>query len=84
MVKISNKKNILKGGDYMLKKAAIGAGVFVISALTAGTMAFAQTTTTPTSAPTTTTAPTTAVTSAVTPTPTKTLPAGAPATGKGE
>ena len=59
----------MKGGEYMIKKAAIATGVFAISLLTAGSVAFAQTAT-PTS-----------TTTAVTPTPTTTVPGGAPATG---
>ncbi len=62
----------------MLKKAAVAAGVFAISALTAGTIAFAQTATPKTS-------PTTSVTASPTTAPSmqKTQPSGAPTTGRG-
>jgi len=61
----------MKGGEYMLKKAAIATGVFAISTLTAASMAFAQTAT-----------PTTTTSSTVTPTPSSAaMPSAAPATG---
>jgi len=59
----------MKGGDHMIKKAAIATGVFAMSALAAATMTFAQTTTTPT-------------TTTITPAPTTTVPAMAPKTGR--
>ena len=60
----------------MIKKAAIAVGVFAVSAMIAGRVAFAQTAT-PTLSPT----PTTSYTS-MTPTPTTSIPHGAPATGR--
>jgi hypothetical protein len=53
----------------MIKKISIATGVFVASALTVASMAFAQTTTV-------------APSSAMTATPTTTVPASAPATGR--
>ncbi len=58
-----------KGGDYMIKKISIATGVFVASALTVASMAFAQTTTV-------------APSGTMTVTPTTTVPAKAPATGR--
>lgn len=55
----------MKGGDCMIKKISIATGVFVASALTVASMAFAQT----------------ATPSSTTVTPTTTVPASAPATG---
>lgn len=64
-----------KGGDYMIKKAAVATGVFAVSALAAASMAFAQT---PTTTNTTNTTNSTANTTTNT-----TVPGGAPATGHG-
>lgn len=66
----------MKGGEDMIKKAAIAAGVFGFSALTAATMAFAQTST-----PMTTNTPT--VTPTTSPAPSGSVPGGAPETGRG-
>jgi len=60
----------------MLKKAAISAGVFAISMISAGSIAFAQTAT-PTTEPTSATTPTVTVA----PTTSTTMPSTAPATG---
>jgi hypothetical protein len=68
-----------KGGDYMVKKAAVATGVFAMSALAAATMAFAQTPTTSTNN-TTTNSTTNSTANTTTNT---TVPAGAPATGHG-
>lgn len=54
----------------MIKKLAIGTGVFLVSTITVASMAFAQTSTP-------------AATTTVTPSPTTTVPSGAPATGRG-
>lgn len=62
----------------MVKKAVIGTGVFVVSALMAGGVVFAQTST-PESSP----SPSPTVTTSPSPSPTTTMPGGAPATGKG-
>lgn len=65
----------------MIKKAALAAGAFTVSAMIAGTVAFAQTST---PAPTydNTTNATSNTTTTVTPSVTKTVPSGAPATGR--
>jgi hypothetical protein len=70
----------------MIKKAAVGAGVFAVSALAAAGIALAQTDT-PTVSPTTSPSPTvtTSPSPSTSPTPsTSTLPSGAPVTGRGE
>lgn len=69
------KSRDLKGGDNMMRKAGIAAGVFGLSLFAVVTMTFAQTTT-PTPTPTITT------TTTVTPSPTTRVPAAAPATGR--
>ena len=75
---MSFKSIDLKGGEYMIKKAGLAAGVFGISLFSLVTMTFAQTTTS-TPSPTTTT---TTVTPSPTTVPSSTVPSGAPATGR--
>lgn len=58
----------------MLKKAAVSAGVFAVSMLAAGAVAFAQTST---PSPTSTVSPTGSTTTS----PSPSVPSGAPATG---
>ena len=70
--------NSYRGGEFMIKKIAVGTGVFITSAALAASVAFAQTSTT---TPTSTISP--SPTSVMSPTTSPTLPSGAPATGRG-
>jgi hypothetical protein len=75
LLKLKSKYIRTKGGDYMIKKAAIATGVFAVSAMAAATMTFAQTATPAANN-------TTNNTTTVTPTTSATMPSAAPATGR--
>lgn len=69
----------MEGGEFMIKKISLAAGIFGISLFAIATMTFAQT---PTTTPTPTQSEPTPTETETTPSPTRSVPGGAPATGR--